>query len=752
MKKLSLNGSWDLYFFEQKNIETSGIDSFDKNNVYHVPAEVPGNVELDLSQNGFLPEDLFKGFNILELKKYENYEWWYEREFDAPEIEEGKKAFLRFAGVDTLAEYWLNGEKIGESDNMFIPIEFEVTDKLLAKNKLTVRIRSVMREAYSKDYSMYSLDGNWAVNSEAIHIRKAPHSFGWDIFPRAVTSGLWRDVDLVIKNECEISQLFCFCNELTEKKAQIKVNYILETDNADGLMVEVFGKCEDSEVYQKEKVKFKAGAFYIDVANPKMWWPYGYGEAKLYDITVRFSDGDTVVAEEKLNMGLRTVELRKSDFTDGENGEFCFYINNVPVMCKGSNWVPMDVFHSRDKQRYQKALELVKDIGCNILRCWGGNVYEDKEFYDFCDENGIMVWQDFSMACNSYPQDEIFRKKLYHEASEIIKMLRQHPSVILWSGDNECDVCLNYNGIDPNENVLTRNVLKKAVVENDVRRPYLPSSPYMSPIVFEKYKNAGLPENHLWGPRDYFKSDFYTNYKAHFVSEMGYHGCPSRKSIEKFIDEDYIWPIENNDQWNLHSTDVDFKDARVMLMARQIKQLFGNVPDNLDDFAFASQISQAEAKKFFIENIRVKREHKSGIIWWNLIDGWPQMSDAVVDYYYEKKIAYDYIKRSQQPFALMCSEISSWNVNVIASNDTLNPVSGKFKVKDIETGKILLEGEFNTKPNSNENLGQIPVMYSDKGVFLIEWEVDGKRYFNHYMYGMPGYDLEKYKEWFGKIK
>jgi len=165
-----------------------------------------------------------------------------------------------------------------------------------------------------------------------------------------------------------------------------------------------------------------------------------------------------------------------------------------------------------------------------------------------------------------------------------------------------------------------------------------------------------------------------------------------------------------------------------------------------------SQISQAEAKKFFIENIRVKREHKSGIIWWNLIDGWPQMSDAVVDYYYEKKIAYDYIKRSQQPFALMCSEISSWNVNVIASNDTLNPVSGKFKVKDIETGKILLEGEFNTKPNSNENLGQIPVMYSDKGVFLIEWEVDGKRYFNHYMYGMPGYDLEKYKEWFGKIK
>ena len=181
-----------------------------------------------------------------------------------------------------------------------------------------------MKESYSKEYSMYSIAGNWAVNSEAIHIRKAPHSFGWDIFPRAVTSGLWRDVDLVIKNECEISQLFCFCNELTEKKAQIKVNYILETENADGLTVEVKGKCGESEFCQKEKVKFKAGAFYIDVKNPKMWWPYGYGEANLYDITVRFLDGDNIVAEEKQTLGLRTVELKKSDFTDGENGEICF--------------------------------------------------------------------------------------------------------------------------------------------------------------------------------------------------------------------------------------------------------------------------------------------------------------------------------------------------------------------------------------------------------------------------------------------
>lgn len=754
MKKISLNGSWDLYFFKQQNIETSGTDSLKREEAQHISAEVPGNVELDLSREGFLPKDLFKGFNMFELKKYEGYEWWYEKEFQAPKNISGKKISLRFAGVDTLAEYWLNGEKIGESENMFVPVEFDITDKLKEKNRLTIRLRSVIKEAYSKEYSMYTVAGNWGMNPESVYIRKAPHSYGWDIFPRAVTSGLWRDVDLVIKEDVEISELFYYVVSLSKKKAVLKMSYILDVENAENMVVEVKGKCKNSEFFCCENVKFKAGILYIVVDKPEMWWPYGYGEANLYDTEIVFKMGEDIVAKEELKVGIRTVDLRKTEYTDGENGEFCFYINEVPIMCKGSNWVPMDAFHSRDKSRYKKALELVKDIGCNILRCWGGNVYEEKEFFDFCDENGVMVWQDFSMACNAYPQDEEFKKMIYDEASAVIKMHRNHPSVILWAGDNECDSCISASGINPNDNELTRQVLKRAITENDINRPFLPSSPYMSPLLMEKFDNPDkwMPEYHMWGPRDYFKSDFYTNYNAHFISETGYHGCPSRKSIEKFIDKEYLWPIENNDQWNLHSTDVNLKDDRTLLMKKQIIQLFGSVPDNLDDFAFASQVSQAEAKKFFIENVRINRKVKSGIIWWNLLDGWPQMSDAVVDYYYEKKIAYDYIKRSQQPFAIMCSEISNWNISVIAANDTLAPISGTFKVRDLDTDKVLLEGDFNTDANSNENLGEISVMYSEKGVFLIEWYIDGKRYFNHYMRGMPGFELEKYKEWYEKIK
>ncbi|MBR5527711.1 MAG: glycoside hydrolase family 2, partial [Clostridia bacterium] len=405
--------------------------------------------------------------------------------------------------------------------------------------------------------------------------------------------------------------------------------------------------------------------------------------------------------------------------------------------------------HSRDRERYAKALELCEDIGCNILRVWGGGVYEQEEFYDFCDRHGIMVWQDFMMACHTYPIDDEFCKVMYDEAEVVIRMLRNHPSIVLWAGDNECDAFLyGVNGLTEC-NRVTREAIPNAVMENDIHRPYIPSSPFITK------NNAEIdvrPENHLWGLRDYYKSRFYAEARAHFVSETGYHGCPSRESVEKFITPEKIWPIYDNREWNLHSTDHRFGDSRVLLMENQIVQLFDFRPDNLDDFALASQFSQAEADKFFIERIRVDMPNKSGIIWWNLIDGWPQMSDAVVDYYYAKKKAYNYIKRSMQPFFIMADEIRDWGCPIVASNITLENVSGSFKISDIESGKVLFEGKFDVPSASNKNLCHVPVMYSDKGMFLIEWEVDGKKYINHYLHGYPAFDYESYKKWNEKLE
>jgi beta-mannosidase len=343
-------------------------------------------------------------------------------------------------------------------------------------------------------------------------------------------------------------------------------------------------------------------------------------------------------------------------------------------------------------------MELLGDIGCNAVRCWGGNIYEDPLFYQYCDEAGIMVWQDFAMACGVYPTDDDFKKIIFDEAVAIIRSLRQHPSIVLWSGDNECDQFVMGDGYgrDPNMNRLTREALPDAVYNEDPARPYLPSSPYVDEEA-AKLPMHYLSENHLWGPRDYFKSGFYKDSLCHFASEMGYHGSVSVKSMKRFISPEKLWPWQNNDEWLVHAASPETGSEgsyvyRIDLMARQIRELFGELPEKLQDFVLASQISQAEAKKFFVELFRTQ-PHRSGIIWWNLIDGWPQFSDAVVDYFYYKKLAYFYLRQSQKPLLLTFTEPKNWKLGLCASNlSGVGPLEFSYTVHDFATGAEILSG------------------------------------------------------------
>lgn len=749
MKKHILSGDWELFGYghdmsvnSPDNIETCPIK---------ICGKVPGNVDLDLSREGILPKDLFMGLNIKETERFEGHSWWYRRSFKKPELYT-KKLSLLFEGVDCLADYYLNGEYIGSSDNMFLPHEFDVSEKLLEENVLCVHIRSAMLHAFSKNYKVFSLANHRLNHSvEAGFIRKAQHSFGWDILPRAVSAGIFKDVYLVEKDDYAFLQFYPYVHEFGKEMSVIRFCYELDTPYipyGDELTLTVEGKCGESHFKVEREIDFKAEFVDATILSPKLWWPKGYGEPNVYDIKATLSKDGNVLAEYTTNFGIRTVELDSTEITNGYDGKFTFIINGVPVMCKGSNWVPLDAYHSRDKERYAKALELCDDIGCNILRVWGGGVYEQEVFYDFCDRHGIMIWQDFMMACLAYPLSEDFQKVMYEEAQEVIKTLRNHPCIILWSGDNECDQFINGINGQKDVNHITRKSIPAAILENDMKRPYLPSSPYVTSKV---KRNEDIPENHLWGCRDYYKSSFYAASTAHFVSETGYHGCPSKVSLEKFITPECLWPIYNK-EWALHSTDYKFHDHRVKLMEDQIIQLFGFKPDNLDDFTLASQFSQAEADKFFIERIRCDKPRKSGIIWWNILDGWPQMSDAVVDYYYEKKKAYNYIKRSMEPFFIMASEIETWGCPIIASNDTLETVKGTYKVSDIMSGEVFSQGSFEVEPNSNKKLDHVRVMYSDNGMFLIEWEINGKKFINHYLHGFPAFDYSDYCTWHNRLE
>ena len=739
MRQIDLCGNWKLW---GRNEEDHGEC------IPEMTATVPGCAQLELSKAGILPEDLYMGNNIISTEKYEVYEWWYERRFDAPD--ERERVFLVFEGVDCIAEYYLNGELIGVSDNMFIPFEFDVSKYLRdGENTLKVHIKSPVVEANKRDYTVRSMS-LWEKTPADTGVRRAPHSFGWDIMPRCVTSGIWRPVRIEIRDEIRFDQLY-FCPR--GKNCDLYYEIKCDWSQLEGLEIEAEGYCGDSSFYAKSGVyKGRAARMPLTINDPKLWWPYGYGDANVYDATVRILKNGTCVHEQKATFGLRDIVLDRTDTTDGKNGKFRFLINGVEIMCRGSNWVPMDAFHCRDAERYAKALELVKDIGCNILRCWGGNVYEDHEFFDFCDRNGIMVGQDFAMGCKIYPQDREFRDKIEREAATIVRRLRNHPSIILWAGDNEIDQMSMGFGFDPANNKLTREVLPEAVRQNDLTRPYLPSSPYVCGEIFEKGDLSLLPEHHLWGPRDYFKSDYYKNSNAHFVSETGYHGCPCIESIKKFITPDKVWHYRDNDQWILHSSDQYGNPARVLLMEEQVRQLFGEIPEDPEEYILASQISQAEAKKFFIERIRAGRPIKTGIIWWNLLDGWPQMSDAVVDYYYEKKLAYGYIKNSQAVFSIVCDELSSRKLRFYACNDTLMEKSGEFTVCDAMTDEILLEGRFVAEANTSTLIGDLMEYYSTQRILAIRWKADGEEGFNHYLCGYPPISFELYKAFLKKYE
>jgi len=385
-------------------------------------------------------------------------------------------------------------------------------------------------------------------------------------------------------------------------------------------------------------------------------------------------------------------------------------------------------------------MEMLEDLGCNMVRCWGGNIYPNEALYDFCDEHGILIWQDFALACGVYPNDERLCRMIREEATEIVRTYRNHASLALWSGDNECDefqlsYALKVNGktvnrVDPNANRLTREVLPEVIRDHDFARPFLPSSPFIDEVVFrEKGKSS---EAHLWGPRDFFKGKYYSTAPAHFASETGYHGCPSPSSLAKFIPTDHLnaygdLSVCKDRYWLTHAACMEpvwgtSYSYRIPLMTKQVERIFGEVPTDLSRYALESQISQAEAKKYFIERFRISKWRRTGILWWNLIDGWPQISDAIVDHYGTKKLAYSYIKRSQAPFSMMVDEPKDGKLSLFAVNDTREKISVSYTVTDLMTGETILSGSFTSDSDTSVSVASFPER--KPAFYLIRWKGD----------------------------
>lgn len=750
MKKVLIN-DWLLSFAQHSKVVKNKInpktaDEITKASLQTINASVPGNFELDFVKAGLLPEDLYFGTNILEAQKLEATHLWYHTSFNIENTD--SDAFLLFEGIDTAAEIYIDGKLFAKTENMLIPYEFPLKDFSFGTHGLLVHI--IPASVYVRDiaYDPRCLANTF--NTDSLLIRKAPYMYGWDIMPRTVSAGLWREVSVVYKPKNRISEYYCRTAKITDEQGEIFFDVSVNTneDLLTDFTLKVEGKCQESVFEATQKLFNVTTRIKLTVPNAKLWWPKNYGSPNLYDVKITLLYKGEECDTATFKTGIRTVCVERTSLAS-KDGTFRFVVNGKPIFALGTNWVPTDAFPSRHDEYTLRGLELTNDLNCNMIRCWGGNVYPSEIFYDYCDKKGIMVWQDFSMACGVYPNDERFCSLMKQETETIVKMLRNHTCIALWSGDNECDAMakqgnISCNGeiihpINPNDNVITRKIIPEVLKRLDYSRSYLPSSPYIDEYAF---KHGGkLSEEHLWGPRDYFKGDFYNKDSiCHFASETGYHGCPAPESLYKFLPENCIDNRGNNQacsdkNWLCHATcpvpeSNEIYAYRIPLMTRQVERLFGSADGDIKSYAFKSQISQAEAMKFFIERFRIGKNYRWGIIWWNIIDGWPQISDAVVDWYGNKKLAYGMIKRSQQPFCIMCDEPdSNGMLSIYAINDTRNNLTVDYSVTEALTDKTLLKGTVTVSPDTAVKIGEIKEKNGE--YYLIEWSGDavGKNHF-----------------------
>ena len=772
---VSLDGAWTLDFWPQPQVAAMTPEAVEALEYQTIPCTVPGNVELDLYAAGLVPQPEI-GSNVHLLRPYEGYQWRYSREFEAPEVGEDESVVLHFGGIDCYAEVYVNGVNAGGADNMLIPHDFTVTDLLRpGLNRLEVIIRSSVEEARS--HIVPTLSNNWH-RPETVYTRRAPHSYGWDIMPRLVSAGLWKSVSLEVLPAVHIRDAHWMTAsvDVAGRRADVYLDYTLAlpVKYQDSLRISVCLSRNGRTVLDKsERVAMHSRRLKFSLEDVEFWWPRGFGEPALYDALVRVYDRDgRELDRDCRKMGIRTVRLEHTEVLDADGqGQFRFVVNGEPVFIHGSNWTPMDALHSRDPQWLDRTVALAVDLNCNMLRCWGGNVYEDDRFYELCDEAGIMIWQDFTFGCSFYPQNIDFQRQLEKEIASVVTRLRSHPSIALWSGNNENDEELadkNFRTFrpDPNRDVVSRVTIPGVLYELDPTRDYLPSSPYWSPeFVKEHYaEDLHLPERHLWGPRGYYKDPFYTTQaKCLFASETGYHGCPELGSLERMFPASsvYPWTGEGEFHWNpdwitkavTEYEEYGYYHNRNDLMVNQIRLVFGVVPTDLDAFVEASQSVQAEAMKFFVERFRgAKFAPRTGIIWWNVRDGWPIISDAVVDWYFTPKKAYWYIRNVQRDVCAMIvdAEDGSGTHPLVVVNDTLEPASGYVRVTDVESGRTVWKGRYAVEANGRLVLASLPAA-KGQGVWKISYNVGGDDYENHYLYGEPPFDLETYADWMKNI-
>lgn len=604
-----------------------------------LPASVPGTVHTDLFQNKLIPDPFF-GSNAKQVQWIEREDWEYQCHFNVSAyLLNHDQLEIWFYGVDTYSEISLNGHVIIRTNNMFRPWSADVKNHLHeGENVLLVKFASPYFTGlakYQKHPWQLPANNDKGEFKVSPYSRKASYHYGWDWAPRLLTSGFHKNIELIAFNKLKIRDFYIHQQEQSPSFASLLCKLELEVHSAGEYIFALF---VDRDLVSTGKLRLTPGinsfSLPFGIHNPRLWYPRGYGNPDVYKITIDITAEDGIVDTRQTTTGIRKVELIREK--SGENEGFMFRVNGMDVYARGANIIPLDYFtHKVKKTDYKALIDSAVSVNMNMLRVWGGASYEKDSFYNLCNQEGIMVWQDFMFACMMYPSDNEFLAIVQQEIEYNIKRLRNHPSVVLWCGNNEILEGFNFWGWkdELQENAVQAfesykkvfyGLIPETLKSLDPSRPYWPSSPssgYSSPPEI----HSG--DYHFW---DIIKQPLplssYEENVGRFMSEYGFKSYPELKTINAYCSE--------NDR-DIHSEVMEIHqgwETGADLVDRHTTRLFGKT-DSFENFIFLSQLTQTQAIKTAIEAHRRAKPYCMGSLFWQLNDCWPCASWSAIDYY-----------------------------------------------------------------------------------------------------------------------
>lgn len=666
------------------------------------PATVPGVVHTDLLNNKLI-DDPFYRLNERGVQWIDKEDWVYQTTFDvAPELLTKENVVLHFEGLDTYADVTLNGEKILSTDNMFRQWKVDVRHLLKQKgNQLQVYLHSPIKIAMPKWEAVpfhyrssndQSENGGLMDRKVGVFVRKAGYHFGWDWGPRLVTSGIWRPVAIEAWGDVRLNDVHYTQTSVTANQATIEVMMEIFADKSSTAQVLVSNRT-DQRIEHRQSVRLQKGMNKIPASftlkKPRLWWTNGLGEPFLYDFAVTLNLNGKEVDVKEHKIGIRSLKVIANPDEHGES--FYFELNGRPIFAKGANYIPCDNFLPRVTEAiYEKTIQDAVSANMNMLRVWGGGIYENDLFYDLCDKYGILVWQDFMFACSMFPAEGDLLENIRQEAIDNVRRLRNHSCIALWCGNNEClDAWFNWNWkstYDKQNPAYSELIWKQFKDQYFVTLPkvveeYHPGACYRksSPYADDKgNRNHTVGDMHYWEVWQGYKPLSQFNYeRSRFFSEYGFQSFPEFESIKRYAPHAEDWNLTSEVMMS-HQRGGATANKRINdFLLSEYRQ-----PKDFRSFTYMSQLLQADAMKMAMEAHRRDMPYCMGSLVWQHNDCWPVASWSSRDYYGRWKAQHYFTVKSFDD--LLISPILDKDIlKVYAVSDRLKSTSGMLTVRTI---------------------------------------------------------------------